>query len=122
MIPHVIEYENEQDGIGDYHVGLVITVFSFGFVFFIEHVLFDVHAHADALVEGHVDEDHRIEDGDHKVEDGRQKPRADKWAAYEHSLVLLGATAVHSILEALVVGFEVILIYSMYFLFLHCIE
>jgi len=76
-------------------------------VFFIEHVLFDVHAHAHAeTLDGHVNGDHRIEHGEHKHS-------ADRWAALEHSLVLLGATAVHSFLEALVVGFEVILIYSM---------
>lgn len=47
LVPHVVEYEAEVDSIGDYPVGLLVVTLSFSLVFYIEHILVDVHSHSE---------------------------------------------------------------------------
>eukprot|EP00210_Caulerpa_lentillifera_P007685 g7336.t1 len=102
MIPHVVEYEDLADGIDDYPAGLLIVVASFVLVFYIEHILFDVHSHTDAHEEGQSETQHIQE-----KETGKNiESIGHRVSVLKHGLVILAATSFHSILEAFVIGIE----------------
>lgn len=54
LISHVVEFQQSVDTIGEYPVGLLVVVLSFTLVFYLEHVLVDVHFHTEDASPGAV--------------------------------------------------------------------
>ncbi|GMH45871.1 hypothetical protein BSKO_13834 [Bryopsis sp. KO-2023] len=115
LLPHINENEAKISGLNEYPLGYLIIVIGFMLVFFVEHVLFDVHNSMDNVFKDEItDMEKKGIESKHPTSDAQvlavvppeHKSSEWTWSKVQKPVVLLAAISVHAILEAIAVGLE----------------